>query len=488
MRYPAYIGATTQAQALTADQEQLFCMYVERADSPGSASPAALYPTPGVTLIATAMSSPGRAHFFMGGREFAVFGTSLVEIDSSANLTVRGTVASDANPATISSNGDGGDQLFITSGGNGYCFNLTTNVLTQIAALNGKATMGGFLDSYFLALDANTSTFYISALLDGMTWATGTDFAQRSAGPDPWLAQGVVGQFVWNFGQLTSEVWYDTGSASFPFGLHPSGRVPYGIAAPFSVADTGGVLLWLSRSTDARTFVLRASGFTPEVVSPPWLQGVFDAMDTVSDAVGEFINWQGHPLYRLTFPTEDVTWCYDLKTDLWFKWGTWISENNAYSASRTRWHVIAGGEHRMLDAATGALYRVDAASMLDVDGRPLRPERIGPALSAENQRIFYSYLELFMDVGLGAVTGDGVDPQVMLRLSRDGGRTWGSEIWRSAGKIGEYGKRVRWERLGMARNLVARTAFALPVPFRVVDCFIGTGQPVKGASRAGAAA
>jgi hypothetical protein len=45
------------------------------------------------------------------------------------------------------------------------------------------------------------------------------------------------------------------------------------------------------------------------------------------------------------------------------------------------------------------------------------------------------------------------DPQVMLRWSDDGGHTWSNEHWASMGKIGEYGKRVIWRRLGMTTKL-----------------------------------
>jgi hypothetical protein len=46
------------------------------------------------------------------------------------------------------------------------------------------------------------------------------------------------------------------------------------------------------------------------------------------------------------------------------------------------------------------------------------------------------------------------DPQVMLRWSDDSGHTWSSEHWTSMGKIGEYGYRTFWRRLGSSRDRV----------------------------------
>jgi hypothetical protein len=151
---------------------------------------------------------------------------------------------------------------------------------------------------------------------------------------------------------------------------------------------------------------------------------------------------------------------------------------------------MAFGEHRMLDASTGALYRIGREFGTDVDSRPIRRMRRAPGLTAENQRVFYSAFELDLEPGLGTATGQAVDPQVMLRISNDGGRTWGAEMMRSAGKIGEYGKRVRWERMGSARRRVFEVTFTDPVPLRITNAFLTLAQPLKGVrqSQRGAAA
>jgi hypothetical protein len=47
----------------------------------------------------------------------------------------------------------------------------------------------------------------------------------------------------------------------------------------------------------------------------------------------------------------------------------------------------------------------------------------------------------------------GSDPQVMLRFSDDGGHTWSNEHWKSMGKIGRYGYRTIWRRLGATMKI-----------------------------------
>lgn len=469
--------------AVTADQERTVNFYFEQMESQGATAKYALLPRPGVNGLATASASPGRAHFYEDGREFAVIGTTLYEISEAGTFTSRGTVSADSNPATISSNGDGGGELLITSGGNAYYYTLSTNTLAQIAALNGKATMGAHLDGYGLVLDASTSTLYISDLLDMTTWDP-TQFAQRSAASDPWLSMKVVNQYIWLFGTKTSEVWYDAGTSPFPFAKHPSGLVPYGIAAAFSVAVADGAIFWLGASSIGERFALKAAGFTPEVVSDYPTQLKWSARpgnteyDDVSNAVADTMNYLGHTFYMLTFPSvTGPSWVLDASNGRWVEWGTWIAENNTYVGWRPRWHALAFGQHRMLDAETGDLYQITQAAFGDVDSRVNRKLRRAPALEQENQRIFYSSFELDLEAGIAST---GTDPQITMRMSNDGGKTWVAEAIRPAGQLGRYNTRVIWRRQGSARRRVYEIVMTDTYAFRITGAYLTLAQPLAG--------
>ena len=62
-------------------------------------------------------------------------------------------------------------------------------------------------------------------------------------------------------------------------------------------------------------------------------------------------------------------------------------------------------------------------------------------------------LQLECETGVGLVTGQGNDPKVIMRFSDDGGHTWSNEHWTGMGKIGNYGYRAFWRRLGMTDKL-----------------------------------
>ncbi len=58
--------------------------------------------------------------------------------------------------------------------------------------------------------------------------------------------------------------------------------------------------------------------------------------------------------------------------------------------------------------------------------------------SPSYKRMFLGRLEFLIQQGVGYGAGQGVDPQVMVSISRDGGHSFGPEFLLSVGKVGEY--------------------------------------------------
>lgn len=492
MLFGAFIGASYQAAARTADDEECINWYPEKIQAPGAPFQTILLPTPGVETLSSLVrqspslrGTPGRAHFAIAGREFAVIGDTFVEIDAAgrqtqykvwnqANQDYTDVLAYDTNPATICSNGDAGNQLLITSGGHAYYFWLTNNTMFEVADLAGKATMGAFLEGYFLVLDAATSTIYVSALENGATWDTsGTGWAQRSLQADRWLSMIVCGRFLWLLGETTSECWYNSG-ATFPFSMHPSGAVGYGVAAPWSPRLMGPDAVWVARTASGRKCVVKASGFTPQIISTYPIETQWQTYDTIEDAIGDSYSERGHAFYLVHLDRHDVTWAWDSETGMWSKRGTWLRDEGRYVAWRPRYYAYAYNEHRMLDGGGDTLYRLSSDLATDVDGEGIRRVRRAPALNNENKRVYYSRFELEME--RAQATSAIVDPQVMFRQSNDGGKTWHPERWRSAGKIGEHAHRVFWNQLGTARRRVFEVSVSDPVQWKLVGAYLEAGN------------
>ena len=106
-------------------------------------------------------------------------------------------------------------------------------------------------------------------------------------------------------------------------------------------------------------------------------------------------------------------------------------------------------------------------------------ERLASGVHTGNDQnmVFWHGLEVLFDAGVGLATGQGSDPQAMLRWSDDGGYTWSNSHWRSIGKLGEYSHRAIWRRLGRSRHRVFELTVTDPVNATVVGLYaqISTG-------------
>ena len=103
------------------------------------------------------------------------------------------------------------------------------------------------------------------------------------------------------------------------------------------------------------------------------------------------------------------------------------------------------------DYENGNLYSLshDAYADNDAHQRWVRTWRALPPGNNDLKRQTHHSLQVDFEAGVGLDgTGQGTDPEVMLRWSNDGGHNWSNELWRPIGKIGETGQRAIWRRLG----------------------------------------
>lgn len=218
--------------------------------------------------------------------------------------------------------------------------------------------------------------------------------------------------------------------------------------------------------------VMQSSGFQPTRISTHAVEQAICTYAAIADAVAFTYQDDGHIFYVLNFPTAKATWVFDQTTGLWHERGTWDTTLIVFDAWRPQYHATMWTKHLVGDRKTGAIFHMSSLFYKDVNAQGIRRVRRAPHLSSEERRMFYNKLQVDMDVGEGLTTGQGSDPQVMLRVSDDGGRTWGSERWASAGKIGEYKTRVIWFRLGSARDRVFEVSVSDPIPWRLVGAYL----------------
>lgn len=477
MRLPYFVNGSDTSLSPIANCSRTVNYYVEQV-GPGGKNEAALYPTPGQQQVLTVADVGTRALFAMNSRTFACIGTGFYELfPSSMTATRWGTVAQDNNPAQITSNGASGGALAIASGGNLYYFVLASNTFSQVAGV--PALQVGMLDSYFIAFDPGTAKIRLSPLNDATGVWDGSQFAQRSIAPDPWKAMLAADRLgtreLWLIGEQTGEVWYDAGNFPFPFAPIPGAIFKYGTCAPFSVQVAGSLVIWLTQNADGAGQVVAARGYTPQPISTKAVESAISSYartSTIRDAEAMTLQIEGHSWYVLKFPTANATWVYDVTTSLWFEMGTWNSAQNRYDAWNPRVHCFTGSQHLVGESGTGTISLLDISYGTEADGSAIRRVRRYPGIFSEGRFTTYRRHEVKLEPGLGVQTGQGTNPQIALRTSDDGGKTWSRERLCGVGREGQYLTRVFWTRLGTARDRIFELVATDPIPYRLLDAYI----------------
>lgn len=468
MKLPLVTGAY-EAKSLVAEAQRCVNLYMEK-NPPDSPFPFTCYPTPGLTLLATAAPSNGNGWrqlwFASNNQLYGVCGSSVYAISSAWAMTHLGDIGSNNGPVVMI---DNGQYVTITDGSpQGWSIKLATNAF---AAITDPAFVGsnsaGFVDGYLVYNSPGTNQWYIS-LVNQLAFDA-LDFASKSGYSDLLAGVAVTKRYVYLFGQQTTEVWFDAGDTPFPFDRLPGVFMQYGCASAASLAQMDGDIYWLAQSPQGKAIVCRSQQFNAQQISTFALDNAMQNYTDLNQAIGWTYQIEGHFFYVLTFPVSDVTWQFDLSTQQWNELA-WVDANGLLHRHRANCFANAYGSPVVGDWQTGQLYLWDQNNYTD-NGNPIPRIRSFPhGVDDASDRIRYREFIANMEVGNGE--GDNMDIPVFLRWSDTRGVSWGNAVQRSLGKEGQYIKSVQWRRLGMARDRVFEISWSAPVKTALLGAWV----------------
>ena len=338
---------------------------------------------------------------------------------------------------------------------------------SQLPSTDGAFTGGtnvDVVDNYFVYNRPNTQQFGSSNVLSPISG--NTNFSSKDGAPDNLVTLIVDHREIYLLGETSSEVWVDQGTSPFAFTRIPGTSTQHGIAAPFSVARFGNSFAYLSKNNRGTAQIVQMNGYVPQRISTHAVENSLTGQ-TITDAVAWTYQLEGHEVYVISFPTLQLTWCYDIATQMWHKW-LYTNNLGQYERCRGNCAAVFQGYNLIGDYSNGKIYHLDRNIYTD-DGQNVKRMRRAPHLTVDLQRQYFEELQLQFQPGVGLSTGQGNDPQAMLRWSNDGGSTWSNEYWTTIGKIGKYTNRAIWRRLGTARDRIFEVSVSDPVKAVIIS-------------------
>lgn len=401
--------------------------YAESSDG-DKAEQFAVLGIPGLIPFSNIGTQPTRGSHVMGGVYYAVIGTALYSVTSAGVATSHGTIGGSL-PVQMADNGEelaiqGGalnNQGYVLSGGTLY------TGIANLPAVSGVT----YIDGYFVWPVFDSDQFIISGLGDGLSYDP-LDVATVEGDPDDIVGVINLQRELQFFGTNTIEIWIDTGAADFPLERSPNAFIERGCRDRNSIAKIDNSVHFVGNDL----IVYRLNGYLPQRISTHAIEFKISAASWFRAFVTTI---EGHKCYILN--TDVGTFGYDMSTGAWHERRSLGRDNyRVANAAEAYGTTILG------DAYTGKLY-TQSYEVQTEDGEVIPIEIVLPGIQTDRQKaVLYSF-ELYCETGVGNSLDP--DPQVLLSYSKDGGRTFGAQLPRSLGQIGEYLTRCIW-RVGVS--------------------------------------
>jgi hypothetical protein len=458
------LGQRSRSPAVTA--KQLTNLYCEQRPQ-GEDATIVAYGTPGLNLFTSFGDTPvrGGIEFEKNSVIYVVHRGILWEVNNAGVQTNRGVLATTSGRVSMAHNGT---QIMLVDGTSGYIYNTSTLAFVTITDVDFPAnpTTCCFLTGRFLASFEGSSRFYWSALYDGTSWDA-LDFANAESNSDPIVSVYASNGQAILMGTDTTEFWGNSGVADTAFTLLQGTATEWGLAARWSIDKFDNTFACLMKNRMGQVMVAQMNGYLPKKISSVDMDFIINSYAATSDASAYSYMLGGHPMYVISFPTALATWLYDGSTGIW-------TALKSYGITRhlSEFSFNLVGRTLVTDYAAGNIYVLTDTALTD-NGQPIEAEIVGETVMAPDMQFFsVDSLRVDMEVGVGLTVGQGSNPQISLSVSRDNGQTWGAEMWKTMGAIGEYGARVEWRRLGTTRVFTPKIRITDPVKRVFVGAYL----------------
>lgn len=135
------------------------------------------------------------------------------------------------------------------------------------------------------------------------------------------------------------------------------------------------------------------------------------------------------------------------------------------------------------DAFAGVIGQADFDTFQEY-GNTMRALITSPPVHSDRKRVFVPRFEIDVETGVGLPECCGANPQWMMDISKDGGRNFGPlQVFRSMGRIGNYVARLRWLRLGQARQWIFRLQSTDPVRRVIIGAYLDSYEGDSGSGQ-----
>mgnify|MGYP001572094098 CR=1 FL=1 len=386
---------------------------------------------------------------------YKISGTTLYSVASDGTHTSLGTVTGSGRCIMWAM----GAQIIITNGTTkGYTWDGVSTFAANVSVNIGLPAGVAVLNNQAL-YDAGSGQGFDVSDVGTPDTVNGLNNASAESASDALRRIYAFADTAYMGGDKTFELWWDSGQGNPPFDRIQGALIQMGLEAIHSMANDTENLFFFGIDKQVHTLTAGASS-VDSVVSTPAMAKEFQDYTTTTDAIGWCMELEGQWFYVLTFPTEDTSWILP-------KGGEWFEVGSSLDGRwRANSYAFAFGKHLVADYSSANIYELDAETYTDAGETIVRTRDSasihGGLFKRDGKEFELTSLELILETGIGLVSGQGSDPVIMVSVSNDGGKTFGTERMLRCGMLGEQ-VTVRTGSFGRFKECVIRLRVSDPI-------------------------
>lgn len=414
------VGVTSENRSHQANNELTKNWYPQVPEG-NALAPAILLPWLGSNAFGTNAGNADRGLWVWENELYHVVDQTLYSVSNTGVYTSIGSITG-TQRCVFSNSIVGSSNVMVIAAGTVYTYDGTTLTASAITAdsvtyLNSKSIYpnGGF-------------TYAVSGA-SGPTSIVGSGSAESKG--DNLLRPYAFNQWCYMFGAETIEPFYDDGTANFA--RIDNAIMQKGLGGFYTIANTDAAMYFLA--DDSNVYQIIQSQLTK--ISPSSI--VNSIKDSNKDTATAYtISQNGIDYYILWFAS-GLTYAYAEQLGEWFNLSSGVDDEPYLASSYARVYGLdVCADYRTADTVT--------LNMDDYDdlGETIQRVRVLPPFTSVDaglpygKRLLMSKIKFALQTGVGIVTGQGSDPQIMVQYSLDGGETWSTERWIEIGRMGKY--------------------------------------------------
>lgn len=392
----------------------------------------------GLKEIHSIGTSPIRSNILVNsGYMYFVMGANFYRADESS-YDLLGVVNGIGQAEIVPNSIPGNNQLCVLNGsGAGYIYD--NSGLNQITDPDFYSTTSvTILNERFWFSRDGTNEIFASDQSDGAAYSP-LSFATAEWKPDDVVGVVSIKSILWVIGERTMEYWQSFSNSTVPIRAVKSASTMVGCKVKATIAQLDEAFAFLA--DDGSVQLVLEDGIQ-RISDLDFEKKVFGdgtdinpgfSTDSISKAIGFWVEQPSQKIYYITFPDEGYTWGYDMMTGLAhtrssYDVGAWRALYSTNFANK----IYVG------DRVTGKIYQLTPEKNEEV-AQIMKASMTTPGISFK-RHVTIPWIQVDMEVGQSENPTE--TPVVMCKYSKDGGYSWTNHQDISVGNTGDHRRLV----------------------------------------------